>query len=198
MDAGAGREVETQLPRIVLRFDMTRTIDLDYAPNSFVGPLEMGEVRSFEKWWLSSGYAFKLDKSYIKHLSQNHGGKPGKNCFETQSGRERVIERFLNFVKDYKKGEWGDYHIEVMRCNIEDRLNEYLLPFAVLFAGDMLCFDYSSGSRPVVVVWMHEESSEKGAPITESVASNFDEFLSLLHYRKAIKQSKKKKGGSKD
>lgn len=102
---------------------MAETIDLDYDPSSFVGPLEMIEDRSFEKWWLASGYSFKLDKSYLQHLAQNHGGKPGENCFETHNGCKRVLERFLNFVKDYKKGEWGEYHIEVMRCKIEDRLN---------------------------------------------------------------------------
>jgi hypothetical protein len=66
-----------------------------------------------------------------------------------------------------------------------DRINDYLIPFAVLFAGDMLCFDYENvdsetGGRPHVVVWFHEES-EEDAPVTQLVADNFDEFLSVLH-----------------
>jgi hypothetical protein len=173
---------------------MADAIDLDYDPSSFVGPFELQEAREFEKWWLTSGYPFKLDGSYIQHLSQYHGGKPGKQCFRTQSGRERVLERFLNFVKDYKKGKWGVYHVEVMRCLIEDRLNEYLLPFAVLFGGDMLCFDYTQGERPAVVVWMHEESADAGAPVTEPVAPDFAQFLRLLHPCETGKPSKKKKG----
>lgn len=83
---------------------MAETVDLDYAQSSFVGPLEMTEVQSFEKWWLASGHSFKLDKAYLQHLAQNHGGKPRKNCFETPNGRELVLERFLNFLKHYKKG----------------------------------------------------------------------------------------------
>lgn len=82
-----------------------------------------------------------------------------------------------------------------MRCKIEDRLNEYLLPFAVLFAGDMLCFDYREGSRPAVVVWLHEESAADCTPVTKPVAANFDEFLSLLFYGKTRKTSKKNDKG---
>src|SRR5262249_24948501 len=41
---------------------MADTVDLDYDPTRFVGPLEMEEARSFEKWWLTSGYPFKVDR----------------------------------------------------------------------------------------------------------------------------------------
>jgi SMI1-KNR4 cell-wall len=164
-----------------LSLAMADTVNLDYDPDSFVGPFDLEEAREFEKWWLSHEYPFELDASYLEHLSRYHGGKPGNKCFRSQDGRERVLERFLNFVKDYKKGEWGNYHVEVMRCLVEDRLDENLLPFAVLFAGDLLCFDYSKGGRPAVVVWMHEESAAADTSITEPVAPDFDRFLRLLH-----------------
>jgi hypothetical protein len=67
-------------------------------------------------------------------------------------------------------GTWG---------TIEDRLGKYLLPFAELFGGDKLCFDYASGDRPRIVVWFHEQW-ELGNPHTETVAADFDEFLGLL------------------
>jgi hypothetical protein len=63
---------------------------------------------------------------------------------------------------------------------MEDRLNDYLVPFAALGGGDMLCFDYENGGRPSVVVWLHEESRQDH-PVTEYVAANFDEFLTKLY-----------------
>jgi hypothetical protein len=62
---------------------------------------------------------------------------------------------------------------------ILDRLNDYLVPFAELFAGNFLCFDYEGGGRPKVVVWRHEDSRDE-SPYTEFVAANFDEFLTKL------------------
>jgi hypothetical protein len=48
---------------------MANAIDLDYDPTSFVGPFELEEARSFEKWWLKSEYPFRLDESYLRHSS---------------------------------------------------------------------------------------------------------------------------------
>ncbi|MDX1932071.1 MAG: hypothetical protein SFU56_05655 [Capsulimonadales bacterium] len=53
-------------------------------------------------------------------------------------------------------------------------------PFAVLFAGDMLCFDYQpvqkeQKPKPHVV-----ERSRDGKPITELVVPSFQVFLGML------------------
>lgn len=173
---------------------MAHSVDLDYDPASLVGPLDLSAVREFEVWWLDHEFPFKLDESYIEHLSKFHGGRPRKKCFKTKAGRERVLDRFLNFVTDYKHSELGVYHVEVMRCNIEDRLTDFLLPFAVLFAGDLLCFDYSVSETPAVVVWLHEESARDDAPVTEPVAADFSKFLALLYERREMSPKRKKKG----
>mgnify|MGYP002624264043 CR=1 FL=1 len=60
-------------------------------------------------------------------------------------------------------------------------MGEFLMPFADLFAGDMLCFDFSKPGRPKIVVWLHEKSPPDEPPETEFVAENFDEFLAMLY-----------------
>jgi hypothetical protein len=156
--------------------------DLGYDPASLVGPLDERRVLASQQAFQDREMPIVFDPSYIGHLTRYHGGIPKKRCFKTEEGREYLIERFLHFA-DEKKGEkdrLGWYHVNVCWSMMVDRLNDYLIPFAVLFAGDMLCFDYERGGRPKVVVWLHEKSKED-APFTEFVAANFDEFLSKLY-----------------
>jgi hypothetical protein len=159
---------------------MTKT-DLKYEPGSFAGPFDEAEVHDFEEdRHLGEQPWIKFDKSYIAHLQEFHGGIPSKRCFLAASGHERLIEQFMNFTKTGHPLE--DYNVEVAWSAVDDRLGEYLMPFAELFAGDMLCFDYSdyqSGARPKIVVWLHEESWED-TPATDFVAPNFDAFLEML------------------
>jgi hypothetical protein len=161
---------------------MNQPDDLGYDPASLVGPLDMRHVLTAEQAFQDRGMPIVFDPSYIRHLSRYHGGIPKKRCFKTETGKENVIERFLHFA-DEKKGDkdrLGWYHVNVAWSMMVDRLNDYLIPFAVLFAGDMLCFDYEQGDRPSVVVWLHEESKEDH-PVTEFVAANFEEFLTNLY-----------------
>jgi hypothetical protein len=60
---------------------------------------------------------------------------------------------------------------------IEGRLNDYLCPFAALFAGDFLCFEYGDSDT---VLWDHEKS-EEDSPVVIEVAPDFISFLKLLH-----------------
>ncbi len=53
-----------------------------------------------------------------------------------------------------------------------------IIPFAVLFAGDLLCLDYRESETPSVCVWFHEESEEWN-PVTEKVADSFSEFMDM-------------------
>ena len=61
----------------------------------------------------------------------------------------------------------------------DDRMGPYLMPFAELFAGDLLCFDYENEGEPKVVLWFHE-LSRPGEPYVELVSNSFDEFLFKL------------------
>lgn len=156
---------------------------ITYEPNSSAGPLDEGELRAFEGWLQRTRRAGKrivFDPSYVEHLRSFNGGKPKTNCFVPPGGYERLVERFYHFASLPKEHPGVVDNAEVVWSQVDDRLGSFLIPFAELFAGDMLCFDFSRGGRPKVVIWLHEQSRED-APATEFVAENFDEFLDMLY-----------------
>ena len=156
--------------------------DLDYVEDSFVGPFNRQTVIDFQEYLHRCGWtSIVFDESYMNYLAHFHGGSPRKRYFKTSKGTVHVLEEFEHFDDtlphesprrvDNVQRSWSDAN---------DRLGPFLMPFADLFAGDMLCFDHSQPGRPKVVVWFHEESTDD-VPYTEFVADNFDEFLKLLH-----------------
>jgi len=154
--------------------------DLGYNPSSLLGPLDVRRVEKFQQYLHDCDQPIVFDPSYLRHLAKFHGGVPKKRCFKTVKGNEHVIERFLNFIdKQTDEGE-GWYNVGVTWTLIEDRLNDYLMPFAALFGGECLCFDYEKDDRPQIVVWLHADSRQD-RPVTEYVAANFDEFLTKLY-----------------
>lgn len=61
-----------------------------------------------------------------------------------------------------------------------DKIGNDIIPFAQLFAGDLVCFDFRKDpDHPDISVWDHE-LSEEWAPHMEKVASSFEEFLGML------------------
>lgn len=158
---------------------MSTEPDLSYDPTTLLGPVERSRITEFEDYLATGDVAMPLDAAYLSHIVRFHGGIPGRRTCTTSSGRQKVIERFLNFV-DYKsEPEIGWYNVEVTWSQLADRLGDFLLPFAALFGGDFLCFDYSAPGRPRVVVWLHEES-RIGEPSIDHVACDFDELLESL------------------
>jgi hypothetical protein len=160
---------------------MTADIDdLGYSASSLLAPLDMRRVEKFQEYISGANdQQLELDAAYLRHLAKYHGGVPKKRWFFSAIGNDYVIERFLNFIDPKSDEILGWYNVEVTWGLILDRLNDYLIPFALLFAGNYLCFDYEGGGRPKVVVWRHEDSREE-SPATEFVAANFDEFLTKL------------------
>ena len=156
--------------------------DLEYEPDSFVGPFNVQVVKDFESYLHECGWSsIVFDESYVKYLAKYHGGCPRKKYFSTRTGTVHVLEEFEHFDDTLPhESPMRVYNVKRSWSDASDRLGLYLMPFADLFAGDMLCFDHSQPGRPKVVVWYHEESDEN-APHTELVADNFDEFLKLLH-----------------
>ena len=150
---------------------------------SFAGTLDEAFLRKVEGWFQrnsSAGRRIVFDPSYVEHLRSFNGGKPKTNCFIPPDGYERLVERFYNFVEPSKEHPRVTERVDVVWSQVDDRLGSFLIPFAELFAGDMLCFDFSKPGRPRVVIWLHEQSRED-APATEYVAENFDEFLKMLY-----------------
>lgn len=128
-----------------------------------------------------------LPSSFAKMLLETNGGVPVENTFKMSDGRVRLIERFLSLIEGRASAAVaGWYDIDVVISQLLGRLTEDpdstvsgLVPFATLFAGDLLCFDYRTGPMPKVVVWDHE-ASEELAPVVTEVATSFDEFIPML------------------
>jgi hypothetical protein len=156
--------------------------DLDYEPDSFVGPLDRRAVKAFEKWLWASGYdRIRFDPVYLDYLARYHGGSPRKRYFDTEADTRHVVVRFLNFLPSGSGHRLEQYNVEATWGLVSDRMGLFLMPFAELFAGDLLCFDHEAGNPPRVVAWFHEQSRPGQWPYTEPVAGSFGEFLHLLH-----------------
>lgn len=138
-------------------------------------------IESFEEYC-----EIKLPTDFIDFLKKYNGSIPITNVFLHEKN-ELLIERFLCLLEDPEDDdENGWYDIEVVLSDIDTRLTDdedltgvNVIPFAVLFAGDFLCLDFSEKEIPSVVVWYHEESGELN-PVTSEVADNFSNFLSML------------------
>jgi len=162
---------------------MNDNVDLHYDANTSVGPLDENEINSFQNWLHASGQSrIRFDRSYIDHLKKHHGGAPAKRYFHSASGTKHVIVRFLNFLKKGSNHPLEQYSVPCIWSMIDDRLGPFLVPFAELFAGDMLCFDFGKGAKPEIVIWFHE-LSQPNQPHTELVSKCFDDFLRVLSDR---------------
>ena len=121
--------------------------------------------------------------SWIEFLKQNNGGVPRAKYFEVGEN-QKVLTFFLCLDSDYRESPTGETDIGVVWSQIEDRLNEYLVPFAAVFGGDFLCFDFEGEDEepldvPKIVVWNHD-LSEEDEPVTDFVADDFETFLTML------------------
>lgn len=129
----------------------------------------------------------KLPLDFIDFMKLNNGGVPLKRVFYS-AGADRILERFL-FIMDEPSAdlEYGMYDIGVVEAQIGERLADNphqvggnLIPFALVSAGDYLCLDYRENTdNPEIALWLHE-LSDVFLPVTEQVASCFDDFLKLL------------------
>lgn len=150
-----------------------------------VGPFDEGLWSAFVSMLTRSGgaafRAFSPDEGHLAFLRATNGGVPLRSLFTTRSGVTHVAERFLHIASLPPRHPLGASGVDVSFLLASDRLHDRLVPFAELFAGDMLCLDYGRliHGRPSVVVWLHEECSEEEF-VVDDVADNFDEFLKLL------------------
>jgi hypothetical protein len=153
---------------------MDEDLKIEILPGTDAGKPAKDYVRETEEM-----LGLKFTPDFLAFLENHNGGVPKKRYFKYDGG-DQVVERFLCVYADYAKDvKFGQFDIGVVWSSIEDRLNEYLMPFAALFAGDFLCFDYENKEEPSVVVWVHDLSGDR-APETEPVADNFRQFLSTL------------------
>ena len=148
-------------------------MDLEFVKEKDAGAFDDDFVRRTEKM---IGLEFPPD--FMRFTKRHNGGAPKKRFFK-MGERTKVLETFLGFVPDYKTSSYGSLDIGVVWSQIEDRLNEHLVPFAAIYPGDFLCFDHENNNPPKVVLWIHDLSEEE-EPATEPVADSFEQFLEIL------------------
>ena len=126
---------------------------------------------------------FEYDVSYLNHIRRFHGGTTRLRWFRSDSGHEYAIEYFLNWISNAEaRDDVGWNHVSVVSGLILERRADEHVPFASVFGGNYLCFDYSKKPRPSIVVWLNEFSQGE-SPVTEFVANTFDDLLRVLYYR---------------
>lgn len=138
-------------------------------------------IRDFERYC-----RVKLPEDFVDFLDYGNGGIPVNNEFD-HCGFVRLIERFLPMMADPNSNDIGQFDISVVMTQIDARLGDdpdevgcKIIPFAYLFSGDFLCFDYRrDSSDPQVVIWDHNRS-EEFSPHTEFVSGSFSELVALL------------------
>jgi len=153
---------------------MNEELKLEFESDTDAGPLDEDYIEDTEDM-----LNLEFTPEFITFLKNHNGGVPKKRYFRLGKN-VKVVEQFLCIFSNYKEDEkFGQFDIGVVWSQIEDRLNEFLIPFAALFPGDFLCFDYENGEAPTVVLWIHDQSGE-GEPATKPVADSFEQFLAML------------------
>jgi hypothetical protein len=160
-------------------------ISIEYEPGTTVGSFDESEFERFQKWLRTGSHpGLTFDTDYIAHLRKTNGGVPKSPLFVSSSGRERLITRIFHFrnLPDSHPLFANQVEVAYTYAGDSEAFHELLVPFAILFAGDLLCFDFRDVSRtkPQVVIWLHEES-ETDKPATEYVADSFRDFVKMLY-----------------
>jgi hypothetical protein len=153
---------------------MSDDLKLEFEPGTDAGEFDDEYVKDTEEM-----LAHDFTPDFLKFLKEHNGGVPKKPYFKLDED-VKVVEFFLNLCPDYEdRPEFGQSDIGVVWSQIEDRLNDYLIPFAAVYPGDFLCFDYENNDPPKIVLWDHNRSLED-KPVTYPVTDNFKQFLALL------------------
>jgi hypothetical protein len=153
---------------------MSEDVELKFDPETEAGEFDDQYVKDTEEM-----LALDFTPDFLKFLKKHNGGISDKQYFKLDDD-VKVVERFLCLCPDYEeRPEFGQFDIGVVWSQIEDRLNDYLIPFAAVFTGDFLCFDYENNDPPKIVVWDHD-LSEEDEPVTYPVADDFKQFLTML------------------
>lgn len=147
---------------------------IDYVKDSTPGPFTDDYLAAVE-----DAMGIKFPHSYIDFLHLNNGGEPVQRFFKT-GANEKVVERFLSLVEDYRQNQFGLFDIEVVWSQIEDRLDDGIWPLAVVYSGDFLCFDCRGLPSPRVVLWEHQSWGADALEPTV-VADSFEQFLEMLY-----------------
>jgi len=155
---------------------------MDFQPGTALTPATDERIQ-----WFEAAYRVKLPAAYVAVLKDGNGAVPVRRSF-AQGKRERMIERMLCLLpKPSEDNVNGWYDLSVVLSQAEARLVDdqdlvgtNVVPFAALFAGDLLCLDYRRNPEaPSIAVWDHEQSDEF-QPVLDTVAPTFAAFEAML------------------
>ncbi|YCA42408.1 SMI1/KNR4 family protein [Bacillus sp. JZ8] len=136
------------------------------------------------------GVVFPED--YIVCVMENNGARVSPEIFNVGE-KERVFGMLLTFDQDDNESLYNIYK------GYQDTLPDFIIPFAIDPAGNLICFDYKNHEKnPIVVFWEHEDAWEKEILMKEEglseeeaeeaarenifyVANTFTEFLQKLY-----------------
>lgn len=147
---------------------------LGFPPGSSAGPLDPGRVVTVEEL-----VGHRFDQGFLELLTEQNGGPPLSRLL-TVDGREKVLERFLCLVDPQSESREVIYDIGSVWSMLKGRFGPTLVPFAVLFPGDFLCFDHAAPGPPAVVWWKHEAPAGTPSVPTVPVAPSFAAFVAML------------------
>lgn len=117
----------------------------------------------------SFGIEFPLD--YKKCIIKYNGGSPDPDAFKFKDDGTGQFGYLLSFTREP--------NIEKVYGLIAEDLPEKVIPFAIDFAGNKLCFDYRGNKQsPSIVFYDHEEEGEDAI---ELICNTFTELLETLH-----------------
>ena len=145
----------------------------------------------------------KFDPAYVDFITDNHGGIPIKQWFNSKDGRLFRIGRYVNFGGPYTppyqdswefpgrdhRMDWSHEALETI-ANIADGCAAFLIPFGILYSGDhhpddmgviysnMLCFDYKNmhGTLPSVAAWINANAVTEYCRLQEQGVNPFLEM----------------------
>ncbi|MED1436630.1 SMI1/KNR4 family protein [Bacillus mycoides] len=135
---------------------------------------------------VEENFEIKFPVDFTDFILKNNGAIPITRFFKYKSNRY-VVDRFLCLLDNPDENDRGMYDIKVVFSQLDERIvsdedstGAELVPFAALFAGNFVCLDYSeSKTNPTICIWYNEDSSEF-EPVTEKIADNVNDFLSML------------------
>ena len=117
----------------------------------------------------------KFPDSFIELLMNFHGASPSPDEFDYASNTTCVQNFYLANDSVPKSGSILKRH-----KFLSDRLPAQTIPIASTPSGDQICFDFSAGTSPRVVLCDHEVDDDEGRMIKYEIAGSFDEFLAAL------------------
>jgi hypothetical protein len=110
-------------------------------------------------------HGITFDRTFIECATQNNGGRPSINSFDTDKAKERTIKSLLSFNENDAENIFKNNEIlEKEATNV--------VAFAIDNFGNYICFSKENGT----VIFYDFESGQ-----TEHIADSFSEFLGKLY-----------------